>query len=128
MEVATEGERSGPDRLHRNLRIGNLKTRLVLELLPPDLRLPQLQLVACGVGLRYTIPQRQSHLQADAIGRIVSPEDLAERRSIAAGGDRRAGKRTREWIRLAGKPAILHRPDQIDLRAKRIQGAVQADL
>src|SRR6266850_125385 len=104
--------------LERHLGICYLEACLILQLLTPDLRLPQLQLIAYGVGLRHAIPQRQRYLQADAIRRKVPPEDLAERRAIATHAGS-IGERPVEQIRVSGEPAVLHGSDQVDLRTQR---------
>lgn len=49
---------SGPSLLHGYISVGNFQSNLILELLVPHLSLPDLQLIANGVGLRHTIPQR----------------------------------------------------------------------
>jgi len=49
---------SRPGLLHGYIGVGDFQTNLILELLSPQLRLPDLQLVANGIRLRNAIPQR----------------------------------------------------------------------
>ena len=49
---------SRPGLLHGYIGVGDFQTNLILELLSPQLCLPDLQLIANGIRLRYPIPQR----------------------------------------------------------------------
>jgi hypothetical protein len=44
--------------LHGYISVGDFQTNLILELLAPQLGLPDLQLVTKGIRLRDAIPQR----------------------------------------------------------------------
>ena len=69
---------------HGDQRVFHFQARLVLQLAQADFRLLHLQLVARQVGFGDAVVDRQRHLHADAVGRIIAREDLAQRAAVAA--------------------------------------------
>jgi hypothetical protein len=109
------------------LRVGDFQSHLVLELLPPHLRLPNFELFPDRVCLSHAIPQWQIQLHADAVRGVVALKNLAERCAVTAAGDVRQGNRG-DRIKIARQAAVLQGPDEVQLRFDGIERTFEADL
>jgi hypothetical protein len=56
-----------PSLLHGNIGVGDFQANLILELLAPQLTLPDLQFVASYIRLCDTIPHGQRQLEANTV-------------------------------------------------------------